>query len=64
MENEKFMKWTIVVLVALLVLSLIHNYRKFNDGHKEEKKIKIDFNVKLPRENYYGMDYENYTGAF
>lgn len=63
MADEKFMKWAIVILVALLVLSLIHNYRKFNN-HKDEKKIKIDFNVKLPKENYYGMDYENYTGAF
>lgn len=63
MADEKFMKWAIAILVALLVLSLIHNYRKFNN-HKDEKKIKIDFNVKLPKENYYGMDYENYTGAF
>jgi hypothetical protein len=61
--SDKVLLWTTIILAVLIALVVIHHYHQ---SKKRDHKVKVDLNIKFPKsnENYHGMDYENYTGAF
>lgn len=42
--GDKLFLWTTVILAALLVILIVHNYRKSN---KDDNKIKVELDVKF-----------------